>query len=116
MTDLDPVRMAAIKGNSLWHADMAFSHRRALYSIIRAVELPSAIWGETQSTWIQGQPTKIFRGNIKQRIEPLIANNSLFHNRKLASPEVFKSMEPLNYPMARHRLVVPHEGSGRKNF
>lgn len=54
--------------------------------------------------------------DIKQEIEPPIANNSLFHNRKHASPGVFKSLEPLNYPMARHRLVVPHEGSGKKNL
>lgn len=30
MTDLDSVHMAATKGNSLWHADMAFTPRRAL--------------------------------------------------------------------------------------
>lgn len=45
VTDLDPVRMAAIKGNSLWHAGTAFSPRRALYSIIRAVELPPSDMG-----------------------------------------------------------------------
>ncbi|KAL8720935.1 MAG: hypothetical protein Q9181_007816, partial [Wetmoreana brouardii] len=116
VTDLDPIRMAATKGNCLWHADMAFSPRRGLYSIIRAVELPPSDTGGNTKYADSRTAYEDLPDDIKQDIEGLIANNSLAPNRKLASPEECWSIEPLNYPMARHRLVVPHEGSGRKNL
>ena len=105
---MDPGRKETAKGNCLWHADMAFNPRRALYSIIRAVELPpKGSGGETQyldaRTAYEDLPQ-----DLKEEIEPLVCNNSLFHNRKLASPEFFKNVEPLDSPMARHKLVVPH--------
>ena len=116
VTDADPGRKGASKGNCLWHADMAFNPRRAAFSLIRAVELPpKGTGGETQyldsRTAYDDLPQE-----TKDEIKDLITNNSLFHNRKLAAPDVFKNVEPLDSPMSRHRLVVPHEGSGRKNL
>jgi alpha-ketoglutarate-dependent 2,4-dichlorophenoxyacetate dioxygenase len=48
----------------------------------------------------------------------LVSNNyvgchTLAQSRKLGSPEFFKNVEPHKFPMARHRLVQIHEGSGR---
>lgn len=116
VTDADPGRKEGAKGNNLWHADMTFNPRRCLYSLIRAVELPpKGTGGETQyldsRTAYEDLPE-----DMKHEIDHLVTNNSLFHNRKLASPEFFKSVEPLDSPMSRHRLVVPHDGSGRKNL
>ena len=116
VTDADPGRKETAKGNNIWHADMAFNPRRALYSIIRAVELPlKGTGGETQyldtRTAYEDLPQE-----TKNKIENLITNDSLFHNRKLAAPEFFKDVEPLDSPMSRHRLVQTHEGSGRKNL
>ena len=116
VTNADPQRVGASKGNNLWHADMAFNPRRALYSIIRAVELPpKGTGGETQyldsRTAYDDLPEE-----TKTEIQDLVTNNSLFHNRKLAAPDVFKNVEPLDSPMSRHRLVLPHEASGRTNL
>lgn len=45
-----------------------------------------------------------------------MTNNSLFHNRKIAAPDTFAKVEPLDFPMARHRLVTLHEESRRRNL
>lgn len=116
IADQDPGRKETSKGNNIWHADMAFNPRRALYSLIRAVELPpKGTGGETQYADSRTAYDDL-SPEMKERIEPLICNNSLFHNRKLASPEFFKDVEPLDSPMSRHRVVVPHDGSARKNL
>lgn len=112
----DKVRKAGNKGNMLWHADMAYNPQRVSYSLLRAVELPPpGSGGETEyldsRTAYEDLPAE-----RKERLETLIANNSLFHNRKLAAPDVFGELEPLDQPMARHRLIQTHEGSGRKNL
>lgn len=53
--------------------------------------------------------------------EQLLANDyvachSIHHSRKLAAPEAFAEVNPLNHPMGRHKLVQRHEGSGRMNL
>ncbi|KAH7010390.1 hypothetical protein EDB80DRAFT_572915 [Ilyonectria destructans] len=116
VTDADPVRKGNNKGNTLWHADMAYNPQRCAYSLLRAVELPPrGTGGETEyldsRTAYDDMPQ-----DMKERVNKLITNNSLFHNRKLAAPDVFESIEPLDYPMSRHRLVQLHEGSGRNNI
>lgn len=113
---MDPGRKETAKGNLLWHADMAFNPRRAKHSIIRAVEVPPrGTGGETQYLDSR-QAYADLDDETKEEIEPLILNNSLFHNRKLAAREFFAKVEPLDSNMARHRLVMHHNGDGRKNL
>lgn len=45
-----------------------------------------------------------------------IACHSLHHSRKLAAPTYFAKIDPLDYPMGRHRLIQVHEPSGRMNL
>lgn len=45
-----------------------------------------------------------------------IAHHSMHHSRKLAAPEYFADLNPLDYPMGRHKLVQRHEASGRMNL
>lgn len=45
-----------------------------------------------------------------------VACHSMHHSRKLAAPEAFASLNPLDYPMGRHNLVQRHEPSGRMNL
>ncbi|KAF5004436.1 hypothetical protein FDECE_9074 [Fusarium decemcellulare] len=116
LTNVDPVRQGANKGNTLWHADMAYNPQRCAYSLLRAVELPpKGTGGETQyldsRTAYEEMPQE-----MKDSIEGLVTNNSLLHNRKLAAPDIFKDIEPLDSPMSRHLLVQVHEGSGRRNL
>lgn len=48
VTELDPQRLGAMKGNALWHADLAFNAPRAHVSILRAHQLPpQGLGGET---------------------------------------------------------------------
>lgn len=116
LTDIDPIRKAGNKGNSLWHADMAYNPQRCSYSLLRAVELPpKGTGGETHyldsRTAYEDMPV-----GMKERISGLVANNSLMQNRKRAAPDVFGSIEPLDSPMSRHPVVQLHEGSGRMNL
>jgi alpha-ketoglutarate-dependent 2,4-dichlorophenoxyacetate dioxygenase len=48
--------------------------------------------------------------------EGYIVDHSLVHSRKLAAPEYCATMDPLDYPMGRHKLVQIHEPSGRMNL
>lgn len=112
----DAVRKAGNKGNMLWHADMAYNPQRVSFSLLRAVEIPPpGTGGETEyldsRTAYADLPEE-----KKEQIKDLVANNSLFHNRRLAAPEFFGDIEPLDQPMARHRLVQRHEPTGRMNL
>lgn len=116
VTDTDPMRKEGNKGNFLWHADMVYNPHRALYSLLRAVQLPpKGSGGETQyldsRTAYEELPDE-----LKKEVDGLVTHNSLMHNRKLGSPEYFKAVEPLDAPMAKYKLVTPHEGSGRDNL
>lgn len=53
VTDTDPARMAVMKGNELWHADLAFNSRRSGYSILRGHKLPpKGTGGDTEVSLI----------------------------------------------------------------
>jgi alpha-ketoglutarate-dependent 2,4-dichlorophenoxyacetate dioxygenase len=45
-----------------------------------------------------------------------VAAHSLFHSRKVASPEYFADVDPTQHQMHLHRLVQRHEPSGRMNL
>lgn len=45
-----------------------------------------------------------------------VAAHSMWHSRKLASPEYFADINPEDYSFGRHRLVQMHEASGRMNL
>ena len=56
--------------------------------------------------------------DLKKQLEDndYVANHSLWHSRKRASPEFFKDVVPEDYPMSRHKLIQRHERSGRMNM
>ena len=116
VTNADPARLEGSKGNFLWHADMTYDPNRAKYSCLRAVELPpKGTGGETK--YIDSRTAyEDLPQDMKDELEDLVTHNSLFHNRKTAAPEFFANVEPTDYPMARYKLIYPHEGSGRKNL
>jgi alpha-ketoglutarate-dependent 2,4-dichlorophenoxyacetate dioxygenase len=116
LTELEPARVGANKGNCLWHADMAYNPRRAHYSILRAVELPPKGTGGATQYLDSRSAYDDLPEELKRQIEPLICNNSLYHNRKMAAPDIYADFEPLDYPMSRHKLAQLHEESGRMNL
>ena len=42
--------------------------------------------------------------------------HSLYHSRKVASPEALPGITPEDYFMSRHKLIQRHEPSGRMNL
>ncbi|EXJ70800.1 uncharacterized protein A1O5_05790 [Cladophialophora psammophila CBS 110553] len=116
LTELEPARVGANKGNCLWHADMAYNPRRAHYSILRAVELPPKGTGGATQYLDSRAAYDDLSEEMRRRIDSLVCNNSLYHNRKLAAPDTFADFEPSDLPMARHKLAQMHEESGRMNL
>ena len=113
VTDMDPMRKEGNKGNFLWHADMTYNPHRALYSLLRAVKLPpKGTGGETQyldsRTAYEEMPPALreeIETALGNRLEDVVTHNSLMHNRKLGSPEYFKSIEPLDQPVSKTTIL-----------
>lgn len=115
ITDSDPVKLAAKNGNATWHADGAFNPRRTGLSMLRAVELPpKGMGGETEYSDSRAAYDDL-PDEMKQKIQGLVGCNSLVHNRKTANPgmEMFKNIDPMDLPMAKHKIASLHEASGR---
>ena len=112
----DPCQILFPKGNELWHADMQHRPQRALYSILRAVEIPPAgCGGETQYADSRTAYEDL-DAETKGQIENMVMRCSLIHNRQSAAPELYKGIDPLHWPNSRWKPVYTHEGSGRKNL
>ncbi|KAJ5605726.1 hypothetical protein N7510_008507 [Penicillium lagena] len=116
-TLLDPesTRAHHNRGNQLFHTDSSYNFRRASYSLLRAVELPPKGTGgqtefaDTRTAFVE-LPDALKRDLVKNNY---VGCHTLAQSRKLGSPEYFKAVDPSKFPMARHRLVQVHEGSGR---
>ncbi|TPX06846.1 uncharacterized protein E0L32_002342 [Thyridium curvatum] len=118
LLDPDSSRAHTNKGNQLFHTDSSYNFRRASYSLLRAVELPpKGTGGETEfadtRTAFVDLPEDLKRDLVKNNY---VGCHTLAHSRKNGSPEYFKNLDPSKFPMARHRLVQIHEGSGRANL
>lgn len=118
VTKNDPNRTASANGNALWHADGAFNPRRTGVSILRAVELPPAGTGGHTEYLDSRTAYEDLLEETKKAIENLVGLNSLFHNRKTANPEsaLFRDIDPLKKPMAKHKIAQRHEQTGRMNL
>ena len=103
------------KGNALWHIDSTFNARRASYSLLLAHELPPrGTGGETDFADVRTAYDDLPQ-DMKEKLEPLIVEHSLWHSRKVANPEYEASDFEKNIkPPVRHDLVQVHEPSGRK--
>jgi len=112
----DDVEYKFYKSNILWHADMLYHPRRALYSILRAHEIPpKGKGGATQfldtRTAYEDMPLE-----LKNKLDGKIANNSFLYNRRIAAPELYVNEDPNDWPLARWPAVIPHQGTGRINM
>ncbi|USP74848.1 taurine catabolism dioxygenase [Curvularia clavata] len=111
-------RAQANKGNNFFHVDSSFNPRRAGYSLLLAHELPPPGTGgatefcDTRAAW-EDLPDAVKRDLLMNNY---VACHSILHSKKLAAPGHFANIEPAEHPMGRHRLVQPHEKSGRTNL
>lgn len=119
LIDPDGPRGQANKGNGLFHVDSSFNPRRAAYSLLLAHQLPppDCIGGETAfadtRTAFDELPADLKELLVKN---DFVAAHSIHHSRKLAAPEFFAHVNPLDHPMGRHRIIQKHEPSGRMNL
>lgn len=117
--DTDSPTAQANKGNGLFHVDSSFNSRRAGYSLLLAHELPPSEVEGGQTAFADTRTA--FDDLPTDPKESLLANNyiaahSFHHSRKLAAPQYFTDINPLDYPMGRHSLIQQHEASGRMNL
>ena len=104
------------KGNEIWHADMQYHPRRTKYSMLRAVELPpegsggETLYADSRTAYDDLSP------EMKARIEGMVVNCSLLHNRRTAAPELYRGVDVFDWPISRWKMVYPHERTGRKNL
>jgi alpha-ketoglutarate-dependent 2,4-dichlorophenoxyacetate dioxygenase len=109
----DPSAILYRKGDRLWHTDSSYMPLRSAYSLLLAHKVPSR-GGET---WFADTRSAYedLPQSMKDRIDGLVAEHSLWWSRKLAGADI--SEEDIDSRMkARHPLVHIHAGSGRKTF
>lgn len=98
--------------NQLWHTDSSFKRTPAKYSLLHAHVVPPE-GGETQFVDTRAAydalPTK-----IKDKIEDLVAEHSIFASRARLGFTDFSDEERRSMPPVHRRLVRTHPGSGRK--
>ncbi|KAG9820445.1 hypothetical protein KCV05_g17656, partial [Aureobasidium melanogenum] len=115
VTESNEKRTTAIRGNALWHADGSFNPQRTYVSILRAVELPPPGSGGHTEYADARQACEDLPKDLYEQIKDMVAVHSFVHNRKTANPDspLFKHLNVLDEPLARHKLVTFHEQSGR---
>lgn len=107
----DPAAITYRKGDRLWHTDSSFMEKRTSYSMLLAHKVPK----EAGETWFADTRSAYedLPQEMKDRIENLKGENSLWWSRKLAGADI--SDETIeNGPKAVHPIVHVHAGSGRK--
>ena len=113
----DRRRMNAL-GNRLWHTDASFRRVPGALSMLYAHKIPAPSPkgdGETEFADMRAAYDALPEA-MKDMIEPLVAEHSIFHSRALIGFTEFTDEERAAMPPVQHRLVRRHPGSGRKTL
>jgi alpha-ketoglutarate-dependent 2,4-dichlorophenoxyacetate dioxygenase len=105
-------------GNMLWHTDASFRMIPGALSMLYAHAVPmqgpkgdgATEFADLRTAWDALSPA------MKELVEPLVAEHSIFHSRAQIGFADFTEEERAAMPPARHRLVRVHPGSGRKTL
>lgn len=100
--------------NQLWHSDASFREVPGALSMLYAHVVPPA-GGETEFADLRAAYDAL-PPETKSRIDPLIAEHSIFHSRGLLGHTDYTDAERAALPNVRHKLVRTHPGSGRKTL
>jgi alpha-ketoglutarate-dependent 2,4-dichlorophenoxyacetate dioxygenase len=104
-------RTAFMRGNELWHTDSSFKTPGAMWSMLHAKAVPSTggntEYADTRAAW-DALPEA-----MKQRLEGLVAEHSLWHSRAKLGGYVPTEDDRKACDWARHKVVRRHPGSGR---
>jgi alpha-ketoglutarate-dependent 2,4-dichlorophenoxyacetate dioxygenase len=116
ITTENSAQLLLSKGNDLWHADMQHRPRRDKYSFLQAWAIPpKGLGGETEFADSRTAYDDL-SGEWKTKLNDVVADCSLIHNRRSAAPDLYKGVDPYDWDIARWKAVYPHEGSGRTNL
>jgi len=108
----DDRRRAYNLGNLLWHTDASYDQARGVYSLLSCHSIPP---GGADTEFADMRAAYDFLPEtLKQRIENLVVEHSIWHSRALAGMTDVSEEERATRPPARHLLVHRHPGSGRK--
>ena len=110
----DEHRYKALRGNEGWHTDSSYMPLAAKASCLSAQVVPSA-GGETEWADMRAAYDALPQA-MKEIIEPLVAEHSIFHSRAQIGFTEFTDEERAAMPPVRQRLVRRHPGSGRKTL
>ncbi|MEK9672489.1 MAG: TauD/TfdA family dioxygenase [Rhodospirillaceae bacterium] len=101
-------------GNQLWHTDSTFKKIPAMYSLLHAHSVAPE-GGETQFCDMRAAYDALSQ-KMKDRIENLVAEHSIFTSRMKLGFTEFSEEERALHPPTRRGLVRVHPGSGRKGL
>jgi alpha-ketoglutarate-dependent 2,4-dichlorophenoxyacetate dioxygenase len=104
----DDRRRAYNRGNLLWHTDASYDQRRGVYSLLSCHSVPPG-GADTEFADMRAAYESLPEA-MKSRIEPLVAEHSIWHSRALAGMSDVTDAEQATRPPARHRLVQQHGG------
>jgi alpha-ketoglutarate-dependent 2,4-dichlorophenoxyacetate dioxygenase len=105
-------------GNRLWHTDASFRRVPGALSMLYAHQVPAPSPkgdGETEFADLRAAYDAL-PAPIREMIEPLVAEHSIFHSRALIGFTGFTAEERAAMPPVPQRLVRRHPGSGRKTL
>jgi alpha-ketoglutarate-dependent 2,4-dichlorophenoxyacetate dioxygenase len=100
--------------NELWHTDSSFRSVPAKISFLSAREIPPE-GGETEFADLRAAYDALDDAT-KDRIEPLVAEHSIFYSRSLIGYSEFSDEERAALPPVPQTVVRTHPGSGRKTL
>lgn len=102
----------------MFHVDSSFNPRRAGYSLLRAHELPPAGNGGNTEFADTRAAYDDLSDELKNELleQDYVVCHSLYHSRKMASPDFLQDINPEDHFMSRHKLIQRHEPSGRMNL
>ncbi|KAK3677009.1 hypothetical protein LTR78_003214 [Recurvomyces mirabilis] len=113
---LSAAQVIGNKANEQFHVDSSFNARRAGHSLLLAHVIPPKGMGGATEFADSRTAYDDLSEEMKQELETLVTNHSLFHSRKKAVPDYFKDTDPSKLPLSKHRLIQDHEWSSRKNL
>jgi alpha-ketoglutarate-dependent 2,4-dichlorophenoxyacetate dioxygenase len=108
----DDRRRAYNRGNLLWHTDASYDQARGVYSLLSCHSIPPG--GADTEFADMRLAYDALSPEMKQRIEKLVVEHSIWYSRALAGMTDVSEEEKATRPPARHLLVHRHAGSGRK--
>lgn len=100
--DAENTRNVSLLANQLWHSDSSFKRPRGHYSVLCGVNLPKE-GGDTEFV-DQRAAYDALSDEMKERLEPLVAEHWAFHSRNMLgggdfTPEGMATLPPVQWPV-----------------